>query len=608
MINIKIDNEYLDLYPDTVIQRERNSPFFLSKSGGGDSIPGETSYPFDVPPTDKNLRLLGHPNVLAANRKREYDCLLYDNIAQISGGKLQLRNFDWNLNKNGIGKMQGVLLSNSSAFGKLIEGKLLKDLDLGGSRTFTADTNFYPVSGGFFHHMVSTWSYTDCDDGDYVFFPVKNLAYLGLSDGYVNPMATLFNSSYSTLGMWQYPNSYCPHIYMVYLIKQVFNEMGYTVSGEILEDADFKKLCMISLYGVRWCDIDYTTDGEIDSLNPLSSVTIKVNEHVPPKWTIGKFLIELQKFLPIGFDICDRKRHCTIRTLGKPVSAAQKKDVTNTMTPDVSITLSDNKTAKTVIALTRNFGADEVSGNKVDIENTDYFSGRDIAALPLPIIAPEGAVYKVQNENSYYTKVNINGILVETEMGDNTGDYKPPDFTETIECAIVPVGSKQVDLQYMLQNQDANYAAMYDIPYMEAEGNWNGKPEQTDWGMHVCFYRGRTYPLRNNNAKVAPYATHTNSKWVVGSGAEEIEQEGSWCLGFENGSFGMVEIWWREWLKILSEQETIKGTLLLTLPQYLQLSWGDELLIENTSYVLKRIDEVLPFAGKVNFEAVRWIK
>src|SRR5688572_10870335 len=122
MINLKKNDENLDLYPNTVLQRERNSPFFIMKdSSGTDGIPGEVSYPFNLPATDKNLRLLGFPHVMPATKTKVHNFLLDDNGMMISDGKLVIGTVTTDLNRNNTGSIAAHFNSGSSEFYKRIE-------------------------------------------------------------------------------------------------------------------------------------------------------------------------------------------------------------------------------------------------------------------------------------------------------------------------------------------------------------------------------------------------------------------------------------------------------------------------------------------------------
>lgn len=64
-LDFRLAGESLDLNPDTEVQFEINSPLFET-----DTLPGTLAYPFTVPNTPKNRRILQFPGYLAAARVR----------------------------------------------------------------------------------------------------------------------------------------------------------------------------------------------------------------------------------------------------------------------------------------------------------------------------------------------------------------------------------------------------------------------------------------------------------------------------------------------------------------------------------------------------------
>jgi len=603
MVNIKIGSEYLDLAPGTTINRERQSPFFLSKnSSGSEGIPGEVSFPFAIPLTDRNMRLLAHPDHLpATSRGATFDTVLFDDVSQLSAGKMQLRGIDFDLNRPGAGQQQATMLFNTSAFARLIKDKNLTDLSLGGPRTFTW-TGF--LSGGFWAHAHSTWEYTSADDGDYVFFPVQN----GSFGGFANTTNAIFSSSPAYTDIMLSPFnvvSLCPHTYVVAVIRAIFNEHGYVVTGDILNDPDFKKLCLLSFRGVTWSaqKTNAAEDGWV--VEPLASITLNLGEHMPPNVGIGQFLIELQKLLPLGYNINDNSRTCEITLLGEPTPAARRKDFTGRVAPRLTATPADTTKAAPVVGIEREFGADSFAGGSVQVADLDYFyPGRVVATVDdIPVLAPVGAVYLVSNEGAYYTKVEneTTGISL-YRIGDAIHGYKPAGQTETITSNMVPAGMDNLRTSGFADTWTTDYWT----PRADVAGNWLGQPDPADFGLHICFYRGKTFPV-NNGTVMAPWATPHNNKWVVGAGAPDAVPDGDMSLEYLALGSGLYDRFWYRWLPILAERETLKATLYLTLYQYLQLSWADEILIENTGYLIRKINDTLPFTGKIEAELVRLV-
>jgi hypothetical protein len=282
--------------------------------------------------------------------------------------------------------------------------------------------------------------------------------------------------------------------------------------------------------------------------------------------------------------------------------------MTGKVSPNMAITPNKELTSRTM-GLKRNYNTDTASAGSTDLTNLDFIETRELDTLPLPVIAPEGAIYRIMTLNEYHVKQTVNGVLETIKVADNTGQYKPEgENIEYIESAIVPT-SMLSDIELIAKVDPRGFTNyVYRVPSVTVEGNWQGKPETATFGMHVAFYKGKTYPVNNNGSWLVPYATNTNASYSVGVSEPELDYDGNWSLAYKNGPYGMVEYWWKEWLKILAENEKIEGTMNLSLHEYMQLSWADEILIENTSFILTKVTDVLPFTGTINFEAVRWIK
>jgi len=61
MIGIRIDNTFLDLYGNTSITFDLNTPVFLGEDV--EVLPGSFSFPINLPATTRNVRTLGYPQV-----------------------------------------------------------------------------------------------------------------------------------------------------------------------------------------------------------------------------------------------------------------------------------------------------------------------------------------------------------------------------------------------------------------------------------------------------------------------------------------------------------------------------------------------------------------
>ncbi len=562
MIGLRKQREYLDMYPGTMIQRERTSPFFIAKtSSGKDAIPGEVSFPFKLPPTDKNYRLLLYPHIMPQQKTKKHDMVLEDTGMQISAGKLVVDLIQSHLNKNNTGYIDSHFLSNSSEFYKNIENKKLSELSLGGDRAFTW-AGYDRSTAGFWKHIHDTWLYDDCTDGDYVFFPIVNDRYLGATRGFMNEIRwnvahndVEFNPDYNV-------TSICPAIYVKYILLKIFEEHGYTITGAPLDDFDFKKLTMQSFYGVYWSDINWTED--IDNFpeatlvpDPLTTVTIRLAEHMPPNMQISEFIVELQKFLPIGFEVNDNTKSCIVYWLNE-LSAAGLKDRTTQFRPQHQLSLGEGE------------GINKIYGIRRNIDPVDEW----LASLP---------------------------------SGHDDGannSYEPEGANEYIESNIstLPMHLTRV-LDYVEYGGPVNRPPTARMPQCSVEGSWKDKDgEVVEWKLRFLFYRGKRNQC--NDGLLIPLGT--NNVRILGSvmSGNFTSVDGNWSIAYELGNYGLIKLW-ENWLRVQGSEERIIGTLTMPLYEYLSLKWSTLLLINNTPWIIKKIKEQLPYPGRFDFEAVR---
>lgn len=608
MIGIKKSGEYLDLQPGTRIQRERSSPIFLEQTEEGkDSIPGEVSYPFTLPLSDKNLRLLGWPDQLPVSKTLQHDVILEDAGMQLSQGKLVINGVSAHLNKSNVGNIDCHILSNISEFWQRVKDKKLSDLSLGGERSF-AWAGYDLVTPGFWKHAHDTWAYNDSDDGDYVFTPLQCKNFKGEDElTWINGWEV--HSGQIQLAREKNFYCLCPHVFVSYIIKQIFIEHGYTVTGDILNDPDFKQMCFESYRSVNWAipQLSGPLIEPVVTITPQNPVKIRLAEHVPPVMTVGELFVELQKLLPITFLINDRSKICKIIWLSD-LSGSGIQDRTERFSPQFSMSFETNSTGPRIIGFDR--ARDEISLEATE-EYIDMGAVNSLSDLPAASSAVHQHMYYVRYLNAYYACNNY--LVVEPfsvyiwhVVSDNVGGYFPAGFTETynstIEVALIREGLIIKDY-YGSGDHLLGY-----FPRTERLGNWFASGNSRDfepWPPRVFFSRG---PQTFSAGGTKPLATNSiynfNSAWPLASSHATV---GVWSLSYKvgNGNFGLIDRFWSKWLPSLELNEIIKGRLHLKFHEYLQWDWNSVLLLRNTTYLVKKITEVLPYEGYIDVEAQR---
>lgn len=600
----------MDLQTGTRLQRERRSPIFLEQTDTGkDAIPGEVSYPFTIPLSDKNLRLLGWPDQLPVNKTLQHDVILEDAGMQLSQGKLIIDTVTAHMNKSNVGSIDCHILSNVSEFWQRVKDKKLSDLSLGGERSF-AWAGYDLVTPGFWKHAHDTWAYNDSDDGDYVFSPIFCGNYKGEEEGtWINGWEV--HSSQIQLAREKNYYCLCPHVYLAYIIKQIFTEHGYTISGDLLDDPDFKQICFESYRGVNWAvpTLNGPAATPTVTVSPINPVKLRVAEHVPPEMTVGELLVELQKLFPVSFLINDKSKSCQIVWL-TDLSGAGSTDRTESFSPQFSFSFETDQAGEKVIAFDR--ARDEQS---VDVLESEYkFMGtvNSLADLPTASSTYQQEMYFIRYLNAYYVCNNFaetGGSSTQYQWqkaGDNVGGYAPEGATDTYTSSIEVTifGPNTIILHYY---GSGNHLNGY-FPFTYRLGNWFAAGNSRDfepWPPKIFFYRGLqafsaggTMPLATNSKY------NFNSAYPIGASHASV---GNWSLSYKSGSdaYGLIDMFWSKWLPSLQTNEIIKGRLYLKFHEYLQWDWNNVLLLRNTPYLVKKITEILPYEGYIDVEAQR---
>lgn len=228
------------------------------------------------------------------------------------------------------GKYEAYLGAGLYEFGKLVEGKLLSDIDLGGVRTWT---------------MKSSWDYpTD----DFAIFPVFNPGFYGRNEdetdwkypeyisenlgGYQN----CFNTATGVLKVHEnFRAVVTPFPFVAYLLKRIFAYANYSIIvNEFEENPHLVKKCLYSNYNL----LSYT---QFNSQHVMLDWTMN---QIIPEIDILDFLIGLQNDLNITFDFDARNREVKILDREKRMNMAPSRLLIDKIIPNsTTLKLSKDK-------------------------------------------------------------------------------------------------------------------------------------------------------------------------------------------------------------------------------------------------------------------------
>jgi hypothetical protein len=619
MIGIEINGEFLELPIGTSTQVERNTPLAL-----GDELIGEYSFPFIFKASSHNMKLCGFINevgIIKGTNNIKIEASYYESNFFAYKGTLVAEYVNTNFNRPEEGEISVYFLAGISSFYQQAKNVLLKDIDLGGDRVFS--------NLSILNEAQSTWTKTS-DQTDYVFAPIYNPGFLradvtkytngedvpeDVQPNFMNKI--IYYSSTVMLAIAPNQHTLVPFIYLTYLLKRVFLAFNITITGDILEDADFKKLFIDNYQAIDWSFADITTTTKFNLKN-----------HVPQDWNVAGFLLNLAKRYAFSFQFDFNNRICKIVQVNTLPLKATKKDMTYSMAANVKLNfLSDRK----ICGLTQNFDELDEAISQPDLSNLTR--GEDVnqyTDLPSPSDAYENYYCLVKSRNQWYACVYEEGtdpIYVWTLLGNNIYDYEPENQTDSIETDITTIN------QLLYTDWRPNSQALF--PYVNRPGNANAKTSQfigqipevvsgyyfmppsdtgyINFGMRLLYFHGMqpdTYNTAGGISVKYPFA----SPHIFNTIGERVGNCSAAFSGFDYSSdIGIVNKFWLNWLKLLSSQEQIAFTLLLKLHEYLQLQWEDIILIKNVPYLLTKIVVESPFStdsqdtGKVQCEALRII-
>lgn len=222
MLFLKVNNESLDLTSGAVISINEESPVFEK-----DSIPGGFAFPFDLPVTSCNRRILGFPDRIekAGLMSIEQDFELYHSGQIRATGTIHIKEADQSY--------RAYLTVGSGDFASKVKDKKLQDLSLGGERTWAFKPEFkYP-------------------DDDFTIFPVFNPTFMvdtykegsfesGLFRINAYENGAFYNNQLHAFAVTPFP-------FLGYVIKELFTELGFQIVENCIElDPDLRDLVLYS--------------------------------------------------------------------------------------------------------------------------------------------------------------------------------------------------------------------------------------------------------------------------------------------------------------------------------------------------------------------------
>jgi hypothetical protein len=309
---------------------------------------------------------------------------------------------------------------------------------------------------------------------------------------------------------------------------------------------------------------------------------------MPPDMPIATFLIALKNRMGWWYDFDKVNRVVTIKKL-QDVTSSVLKDVTKWANPLVVKTINQDKKIYSLI----NDWIGNLGDGAPNFTNvTNAGSVNELTDLPAAGPGLYATVYLVIAENNYYICAqNVGTGAWEWEIfAANIYNYVPDGATDEIKSAATTVGVESFNSYLDL------------IPRIDLQGEWFGitDGEPGEWGIHLCFYQGLRPNKSDDNY---PYGcSHIYDS--------KFNQVGEWaltftCLKADGSDVGLYELDWKTILAMLTSDEQFQATINLPLYEYLQLNFGDRLIIAGVKMWIQKIKPKIPYQGSIDVETVR---
>lgn len=572
MIQILINNEMLDLSPDANTSFQQNSPFFDPTQ-----IQGEYSLPVELVCTDKNLRLLGYVNELAAGRdKVKINTVTWaEDGLPLYIGTLITESVSSSLGQNS-GKISAYFICGISNFYQIIKDMKMQDIDMGGMIYF-ADWTALSTA------INNAYSLTS-DNCDYVFAPIIDEN----AGGAQEPTWDRINAiKISTIATDTYraeisdtANTFTlvPMPYLIVVIRKLFQMTGYSISGNILSDPDFKKIILPNFQSIN------------DNVSSSQRFSFDLKRHLPDL-SVGDFIISIMNKFGIGFQFDNNKKSCQFVRLNDLVIGSTRRDFSKKTDLDFKINFAEDTQ---VFSFTQTYDSNDSAISDPDFSKVNL-KGEvlNIASLPALTSAQENDCYLCQHENIYYYKAYDPATFnyYWGPFADNIYDYKQPNGTNTID-------SKATCLGMRLMNIDVDNSFIGWIANSMHELNWPAKAgAYVSWGLRLMLYHGMQTNTNNGVSTTYPFCSHSNYF--------NDTKVSNWNLSYINGTSGLIDTFWLKWLKILSSNEDVDFVLYPELYEFMQIQWSDIFLINNVPYLLSQRTPRSPFNGNLPVKARR---
>lgn len=558
--------EYLDSVPS--LSFELNNQVFSSSDTS--ALPGTFSFPFEIPLSRTNLRLLNHPNLV--NNSRNFrvipDCWIYASGVPMFKATLTVR-------KAGPTKAQITLVSNP--LGALKDAKL-PEIPLGGDRSLI------PLNLNTYFDQIAD----EPEQYDYALFPVvKTLDDLNTVISYTTP-ANFHNYYARASAAFDTVNTYAitPFVKLEYLLQQMFElAPGVRFENAWQINTELKRLYIFNNRDARV---------SVNNAAPSAPTSLNLRDFVPDE-KCNEYLRDVCAVFNLGVFTNIFKGKVRLVPLETVLTKAPKWDWTTYVAGDVLI--ENDFTAPGSYNWPQ---IQEAPPEWPPIEDAEVFPTLREYYENTNLVTDLNKFYYIEDLQKYvkYVYGLVTYYRIHQEYFHNKRqllDSEQPAYQIRMEN-LHPYGVSGYPLFVPNYTPGASYYNPDGVSRWEqvTENNTNVyKFQAREYRSALMFYRGIQQIVDGLGAE--PFAA--NHVWKPSSWPAErskivtngvVEGDAEYSLNWF-GQYGLFERWHKRWHNMLANAKTITVPLILPLSVFTSFEFEDQVTIQSMNYIVRRM-------------------
>lgn len=535
MIGIRINGGFLDLFPGTRLTFEFNN-MALMATDSDDIIPTSYSFPVDIPLSENNKDLIGHPEVIenTATLLKDHPCQIYAGNF-LWNGKITIRNA---LRSGRASRARMYIIINPAAD---LQDFSLIDVDYGGDIDISS-----PSPTG--HAKATTTS--PLNQG-YIFFPVYNPKFfLGDDDDpgtHTSKFQNYYNVSSQTFTDAADQQNAMPFIRVEHLLQKIFDHIGVPLVNNWMSTDELRKLCLYNNHSI------YTAAGWPDAIDLVNHV---------PDMPANEFVRKLLQLFGIGLFNDPFDFSVTLEPMRDLIGGEHKHDWTAKAAAQYEISGPGD-----VFGIFCH-GADE------NDESFELYTGPPLLVAgevdSIGDIPNDGLPYYVIDQNGYYAVVGATLVFVGKEYFQQDTGLSTEKFTNELAPLFMA--------PQFLTTGAGGAGETWFMPIIHNGGKHDVYGMDYDFAARLMFYRGiiqttsgSDYPFANNQAW-NPYGNLTWNNSLLWTRDNNI-----------------YDTWLSELINMTHNQKEVKMDLNLHMRDILNFKFQDKVRIRNMNYFVKKL-------------------